>query len=59
MNQIFETVCEDLNNNEVSFVKRNPNIYEIHVVAMSDKFKTWKHLEKLNELLLSNNMPGR
>ena len=46
MNQVFEKFVEDLKNNEITFVKRRPNIFEVHVVAMCDKFESWEQLKK-------------
>ena len=45
LNDTFEKFCKGLKNND-NFVKRKPNIYEIHVVTMCDKFESWGQLKK-------------
>ena len=48
MNLVLEKFVEYLKNNEITFVKRRPNIFEIHVAAMCDKFESWEQLKKRN-----------
>ena len=54
MNKVFEKFIEEFQNNEICYVKKEPNVYKIIVVAMAEKFDTWNHLKRLNDILLSN-----
>ena len=46
MTQLFVKFIEKFKNNEIAFIKRKPNLFEVHVVAMDEKLDSWKQLKK-------------
>ena len=59
MNKVFEKFVKKFNSNEICYINRKPNNFEIVVIAKEEQFDSWYHLKRINKLFLLHGNPSK